>query len=170
LLFCQNIIEVDVTCLRRRRVIIHNMKLTYETGVATLAQFVVMGFLNIAVQIDSIITTCTHSGGDCLGNAITSIGFYIAVMIWFGFVMVVGYAAQARRSKRVAQLLIAIEALVALVALYNIKSHSGFFGFVTSLVDVVLAIWIIILAYRLMKSGGRRVVNKKRVRRHTLDA
>ena len=145
------------------------MRLTYETGVATLVQFVAMGFLNIAGQIDSIISTCTHSGGDCIGNAITSIGFYIIVMIWFGFIMLVGYAAQTRRSKRLAQLLILIEAAVTLIALYNLKQHSGVINPLTSIVDAGLAIWIIVLSYRLMKAGGKRVVTKRRVRHHTLD-
>jgi hypothetical protein len=143
------------------------MKLTYETGVATLAQFVAMGLLNIVGQLDSIVTTCTHSGGDCLGNTITSVGFYVLIVIWFGFVAILGYGAQARRSKRLAQLLIAAEAVVAVVALYNLKHSNGLVGFITSLVDLALAVWIITLSFRLMKAGGRRVVVKKRVRRHT---
>jgi hypothetical protein len=141
------------------------MKLTYETGTATIIQFIVLGFLNIANGLDSIVTTCHHSGGDCASNAFSSIVFYILLMGWFGVIAVLGYLAQERRSKRLAQLLIMTEGLVSLIALFNIKLnlkyHNGFLGLVTSIVDVALAIWIVTLAFRLMRAGGKRIPNRR---------
>jgi hypothetical protein len=144
------------------------MKLTYQTAVATLIQFIVLGLLNIANGIDSVVTTCRHSGGDCVGNLISSLIFYILIVGWFGFVVVLGYTAQERRGKRLAQLLIAAEGLIMLVALFNIKLtlkyQSGALSLLTSSVDVILALWVIMLAYRLMRSGGGRITAKQRPR------
>jgi purine-cytosine permease-like protein len=141
------------------------MKLTYETGTATLIQFIVLSLLNIVSALVSIITTCRHEGGNCTGNLLTSIIFYIMVVGWFGLVTVIGYAALDRRSKRLAQLLIITEVVIALVALFNIKLnlryHSGWLSLFTSLADLILAVWIITLAYRLMKAGGGRVVRQR---------
>jgi hypothetical protein len=148
------------------------MKLTYETATATLIQFIVLGLLNIANGLDSIVTTCHHAGGDCVGNIFSSLIFYILTVGWFGAVLVVGYAAQERRSKRLAQLLIAAEGFIGLVALFNVKLnlkyHSGFLSLGTSLADLLLAIWIITLAYRLMRAGGKRITprNRSRKRKH----
>src|SRR5579863_6364107 len=138
------------------------MKLTYETATATLIQFIVLGLLNIANSVYSIVTTCRHPGGDCVVNLFSSLIFYIFVTGWFGVVCVLGYLAQDRRSKRWAELRIMAEAGVSLVALFNIKlkikSHRGLLSPVPSLVDVALAVWIISLPFRLMRAGGGRVV------------
>lgn len=145
------------------------MKLTYETGTATIIQFIVVGLLNIANGLDSIVTTCRHSGGDCLGNVFSSVVFYILIVGWFGAVVVLGYLAQERRSRRLAQLLIATEALIGLVALFNTKLnltyHNGLLSLATSLADLVLAIWVISLAFRLMRAGGKRIAPRQRPRK-----
>jgi hypothetical protein len=133
------------------------MRLTYETAIATLIQFIVLSFLNIATGLNSVVTTC-HSGNDCVSNLVVSIIFYLLATAWFGCVWILGYAAQERRSKRLAQLLIAAEAFIALIAFFNAKHHTDTLSLITSITDLLLAIWIITLAYRLMKAGGGRVV------------
>ena len=145
------------------------MKLTYETGTATLIQFITLSLLNILTGLDSVATTCRKEDGDCLGDFLISFIFYLLVVFWFGVVCVLGYGAQQRRSKLLARLLIAAEVMIAMVALFNIKlnlagSHS-LLSLFTSIVDLILAIWIISLAFRLMKAGSGRVVAKQRPRR-----
>jgi len=146
------------------------MRLTYETGTATLIQFIILAFLNIANTVYSIITTCVNSNGNCVPNMLTSVVYYLLIIAWFGIILVIGYGAQTKRSKRLAKLLMAAESTVFLVASYNIKLgityHNGVLGLFTSLIDVIMAVWVITLAYRLMKAGGRRVVSRKRARRH----
>jgi hypothetical protein len=142
------------------------MRLTYETGIATLIQFIVLGILNIATALQSIVTTCKpNSGGDCVGNLLTSLVFYILIVIWFGVLLAIGYTAQQRRSKRLALLLIACEGAALLVAsaniLLNLKSFSGPLNFITSCADVLLSLWVILLAYRLTKVKRGRIVKKK---------
>jgi hypothetical protein len=147
------------------------MRLTYETGVATMIQFVVLALLNIINAIFSIIDTCVHGGGgtnSCVPNALTSVVFYILIVAWFGFIALIGYSAQTKRSKRISRALIAAELMVFVWAGYNIKLgikyHNGALSLFTSLFDLVLAVWVISLAFRLMKAGNARVVSRHRVR------
>lgn len=142
----------------------NSMKLTYETGIATLIQFITLSLLNIATGTNSVVTTCRHSGGDCVSNLIVSMIFFILVAGWFAAVWLLGYMAQERRSRRLAQLLIAAEAFIALIALFNAKHRTDALSLVTSLIDLILAIWIITLAFRLMRAGGGRVVTGTRTR------
>jgi len=139
------------------------MKLTYETGTATLIQFMVLGLLNILNSLNSIITSCYH-GKDCVTNAMVSFIFYILLVGWYAALWVIGYLAQEKRNKLLAQLLICAEGLVALLAVFNIKHHNDLLGLFTSIVDLGFTIWIITLAFRLMRSDGKRVVRHRRNR------
>jgi hypothetical protein len=146
------------------------MRLTYETGVATMIQFILLSFLNIANSADSIITTCTHSGGSCATNMLSSVVYYILLVSWFGVVAAIGYSAQAKRSKRMSRYLIASELAIFLVAAVNIKlgikAHSGALSLFTSFADLVFSVWIMTLAYRLMRAGNARVVSRRRPPHH----
>jgi len=139
------------------------MRLTYETGTGTLVQFIVLSFLNIADEINQAVTACRHDG-ECLSNTILSVIFYLLVVSWFAAIWALGYIAQDRRSKRLAQLLICAEALIALIAFFNAKHHTDILSLFTSIVDLGLAIWVITLAFRLMRAGGGRVVTGGRSR------
>jgi hypothetical protein len=144
------------------------MRLKYQTGTGTLIQLIVMGMLNIATGLQSIISTCRHDQSSCVSNVLTSAIFYILIVGWFAILVIVGFGAQERRSRRLAQLLIAAEGLTALVALFNIKLslhyHNGFLSLFTSMADVVLSLWVITLAWRLMRAGNARVVSRQRPR------
>ena len=144
------------------------MKLRYETGIATLIQFIVLSFLSIANNLNSIVTTCHRQSSDCISNMIPSIIFFILTATWFAAIWMLGYLAQERRSKRLAQLLICAEALIALVAFFNVKHHSDVLSLLTSIIDLCLAIWIIVLAFRLMRAKGGRIVTSQRARRRRL--
>lgn len=137
------------------------VKLTYETGTATLIQFMVMGILNLVTGLNSIISAC-HHGKDCLTNAIVSPIYYILLTGWFASLWIIGYFAQERRSKWLARLLICAEGLVVLVSLFNAKHHNDLIGLITSLADLVLALWVIFLSIRLMLAGPGRVVSHRR--------
>lgn len=145
------------------------MKLTYETGTATLIQFIVLGIMNILTGLDSVVQTCRHDSVNCLENILTSFVFYLLILGWFGFICIIGFFAQHRRSRRLAQLLILAELLIAFVAFFNIrlnlKYDNGWLTLMTSVADLILAIWIITLAYRLTRAGGGRVKVKARVQK-----
>ncbi len=137
------------------------MKLTHQTGIATLIQFIALSFLNIANGINSVATNCRKDGSDCVSNLLVSIIFFILITLWFGSIWLLGYFAQKSRNKRLAQLLICAEALIALVAAFNARHHIDALSLITSLIDLVLALWIITLAFRLMRSGGKRITGRR---------
>ena len=143
------------------------MKLTYQTAIATLIQFVAMSFLTFANEVNSVVTTC-HSGNDCGGNLITSLLFFLLVAIWFGTVWMLGYVTQQNRSKHLSRLLIVIELGIAVIALFDAKHHTDILSLFTSLVDIALSIWIITLAFRLMRASGGRVVSRRRARQRPM--
>lgn len=140
------------------------MLFKYTTAAATLAQFIVLSFLNFASGIDSIVRECHKPDGDCATNIFVTSVYIILIVGWFAFLWVVGFTAQDRRSKRLAQLLIAAEGLVALIAAFNARNSPHVINFVTSLTDLVFALWIMILAFRLMLAKGGRVVSSGRAR------
>lgn len=145
------------------------MGLKYETGIATMIQFITMSALNIGTGAESVVTACRDKDADCFGNALLSLIFYLLVASWFGAVWFLGYMAQEQRSKRLAQVLILAELAILMVAMFNIKlnraDNGPFLSLATSLIDVGLAIWIIFLAFRLMRSGGRRITGSGRPRK-----
>jgi len=145
------------------------MKLTYQTGTATLIQFLVLSLFTLASQVDSIVTTCRKDGSNCISNLITSIILYILVAVALGTIWLIGYSAQQRRSRRLAQLLICVEGLIFLIALLSIKvslrQNKSILGLGTSFGVAILAVWVIILAFRLMRSGGKRITARPRARR-----
>jgi uncharacterized membrane protein len=142
------------------------MKLTYQTAVATLIQFILLSFLGIANGLNSVVSTCRHDGTDCVSNTLVSLIFFILTALWFGAVWLLAYTAQHRRSRRLAQLLIVAELLIALIALFNAKHNTDALSLATSLIDLALAIWIITLAFRLMRSKGKRITKRRRPSEH----
>ncbi|GAC1501138.1 MAG: hypothetical protein NVS1B10_05160 [Candidatus Saccharimonadales bacterium] len=141
------------------------MKLKYQTAVATLIQFVSLTFLGFLNGLNSIVTTCHRDGTNCVSNLLVSIIFFIFTAIWFGTIWLLGSSAQLTRNKRLAQILILAEAFIALIAFFNARHHTDILSLVTSLIDVLLAVWIITLAYRLMKADGKRITKSNRTRK-----
>lgn len=139
------------------------MNLTYQTGRATLIQFVVMALFNMAGALNSIISTCSHTSGQCVTNMLTSTVFYLLIIFWFGIIVFLGFRAQLKRDRRIGRLLIIAECLVFVIAGYNIKSgityHNGALSLFTSLADLILSVWVITLAYKLVRAKGGRIVH-----------
>lgn len=146
------------------------MKLTYQTGIATLIQFITLSFLGMANGLNSIVTTCRNDGSDCINNVIVSIIFFILTATWFGAVWILGAAAQERRSKRLALVLIGAELLIAMVAYFNARHHTDALSLGTSLLDLALAFWIIFLAFRIVRSKGERITSGGRRRRRHITS
>lgn len=133
----------------------------YQVSIIAFVHFLAMCFLGIANGAYSIVTTCQQYN-DCLSNALVSVVYWLLIAAWFGFLWILAYAAQEKRNKRLAQLLIACELLVAFIAYYNAKHHPDPIGLITSIVDIVFALWVALLAFRLMRAKGGRVVAKQR--------
>lgn len=142
------------------------MAVKYQTGVSTLAQFIVMVILNFVGGITGTAQQCSASSSDCVGNIILSLLFFLLISFWFGFVWILGYSVQDRRNKRLAQLLVATEAMILLVSLFDAKHHPNILGLLTSLTDAGFAIWTIVLAWRLVRANGGRVTTRHHPVKH----
>ena len=131
------------------------MKLKFSTAVATLVQFILLSFLGIANALNSMVATCRHDSPNCADNILVSIVFWIFTAAWFGAIWILGVSAQERHSKRLAQLLIAVELFVGLIALFNARHHTDLLGLSTSIIDLILVVWVISSAIRLLRSSGK---------------
>lgn len=145
------------------------MHLRYQTAIATMIQFVAMVLLNIGNTTVSVVSTCTKNGNDCISNLIVSLIFFILISCWFACVMILGYYAQERRSRQLAWVLVGVEAAIAMVALFNAQHHTDPLSLATSIIDLVLALWVIWLAFRIIRSKGGRVVARQRHHKITAD-
>jgi len=137
------------------------MAVRYQTGISTLAQFITMTALNLISTLIISINGCIKSSGECVGDTTLNLLFLLVLAAWFGFLWVLGYAAQDRRSKNLAMALIGAEAIVTAAALLDLRHAPNPYSFITSLTDAGLAIWTIVLAWRLIKAGQGRIVSTR---------
>lgn len=137
------------------------MKIKYQTGIATLVQFITMTVLGIANGLNSIVSTCRDDSTSCSVNILVSLLFFVLTAAWFGMVWILGSFAQESRNKRLAQLLILVELGIIMVALFNARHHTDALGLFTSIVDILLAVWVIFLAIRLVRAGGKRITRTR---------
>ena len=144
------------------------MHLRYETGIGTLVQFIATTSLSFISTMVSIIGGCTGGfGASCVSNALVSLILLILIILALGFLLVLGYAAQERRSSRLAKLLIGAEILAAVIYLYDTQHALSILERLTNLASCLLAIWVIVLAWRLSQAKGGRIVKVRARRRHT---
>jgi preprotein translocase subunit SecG len=144
------------------------MHLRYETGVATLVQFIIATAFSFLNGIVAIIGGCHgKSTTDCVSNSLLSLIVIILVVFYFGAVLALGYVAQERRSTNLARLLIAVELFTALVFLFDATHSPEILERITNFVSFLIAIWVIILAWRLSRAKGARIVKSRSRRRHS---
>jgi|ERR1017187_25743 ABC-type dipeptide/oligopeptide/nickel transport system permease subunit len=144
------------------------MRLRYETGVATLVQFIVTILLTFITTVISIIGSCTGGvNAQCVSNTLVSLILIFLIIFALGFLLVLGYAAQERRSSRLAKLLIVAEFFAAFAYIYDARQTPSGLERFTNLISCILAVWVIVLAWRLARAKGGRVVKIRARRRST---
>ncbi len=141
------------------------MLLQYRTAVATLIQFIVVSLFSLINGADSVISTCSARHNHCVSNMLATTLLFLLTTFFFGTIWVLGFAVQDRRSRRLAYLLIMIEAAVFLIAAFNGSNHHNFIGLLASVANALLAIWVAILAFRLSRAKGGRIMASQRARR-----
>lgn len=146
------------------------MRLVYRTAKATFIQFVCLSLLAIVNTLDSIVTTCSSGGHNCVSNMVSSTLFFLVLVGFFAVLWVLGFNAQDRRSWRLALLLIAVEGGVILVESFNALHHTSLLSLLTSIIDIGFAVWVIILAWRLSRAKGSRIVASERSRERNRPA
>ncbi len=139
-------------------------RLIYQTAAASLIQFITLMLLGIPSTIVNIVSTCHGNNSNCVSNMIVSLILYILTAGWFGIIMILGYATQKRRSRQFAVLLMGFEFATLVVSGYfDFPRESSILNKTTSLIDAILSIWIIYIAFRLFLSGGKRMVKKPNI-------
>lgn len=136
------------------------MRLRYETGAATLVQFVVGVGLSFIGAAASIYNNChNHSAADCVSNSLVSLVLIILSAAILGSIAAFGYVAQERRSTRLAFILIGIEGVAALIYLFDAKHSLGLLERVLNLISFAITGWVVVVAIGLAQSRGRRIVS-----------
>ena len=139
------------------------LKLKYETGIAATIQFIALTILDFISGVSTSVTQCVNGSGSCAGDVALAIFYFIVITVLFGILWLAGFAAQDRRSRRIAQALILAEGFVFLVGLYDFTKHRhSLIGSLISLVEIITSVWIAWLALRIILARGGRV------RRHHL--
>lgn len=142
------------------------MKLRYETSITTFIQLVVVSLFIIASGVIDTLKECQeHGASSCVASSFLWIVILFLVGGFFVSVCAIGYLAQTKRSRRLAKLLIVAEAGIALVSFKLLTTPSSWLGGIGSLIIFGLALWTIVLAYRLVKAKGGRVVVKSRIQK-----
>ncbi len=142
-----------------------SMQWKSEVGIITFVQFIVLALLSLANALNSIISTCFKASGQCIENMIPSIILFIMICAWFAYIWILGYTVQERRTRKLTALLVGSEFAVALLALFSVKHHNDWLSLWTSLIDLILAVWVMLLGVRIFLAGGGRVVSRHRVGR-----
>jgi hypothetical protein len=117
------------------------------------------GFAN---GIVAIFNECKDTDAlNCVQSSGITLIFVLLLAGWFGFLAMLGFAAQEQRSHKLARILMCAEAMVLVVALFNIKhfnsSSNTILELLNSLTDAAFAAWIILLAFRLSQAKGGRI-------------
>ena len=140
------------------------MLLPNRTAATTLIQFVVVSLFSLLNGFDSVISTCSSRANNCVSNMLATTLLFLLTSFVFGAIWVLGFTVQDRRSRRLASLLIAIEAMVFLIASFNANNHRNLLSLLASTANALLAIWVAALAFRLIRAKGGRMVASERSR------
>lgn len=141
------------------------MKLRYETAITTFIQLALIALLIIIGGVIETIKECQDGASSCVASS-----FLWLVMLIFGsgfFVCLsaLGYFAQAKRSRRLAILLILAELGIAAISFKFLTNPSSVLSGLGSFAMLGLSLWTVVLAYRLTRAKGGRIVAKTRTTR-----
>lgn len=139
-------------------------RLTYQTAVVSLIQFISIMILGVPDTVINIVSTCHNDSSNCVSNMIVSLIFYLLTAGWFLIIVLLGWAAQKKRSRQFAVILIGFEFITLVVAGYIDFPHdTNVLAKGTSLLDALLSLWVMYLAFRVFLSGGKRIVKRQNV-------
>lgn len=138
------------------------MRIYHQTTIATIIQFVVGSALSFITGVGSIASGCYgQSSADCVTNTFVSLLLVLLTVGAYGALVAVGYLAQARRSKRLALLLIGLEAGAMVVFSFDAKQSPSTVDRFANLAALAVAAWVAFIAFNLFRSGNSRVVARR---------
>lgn len=145
------------------------MKLHYQTGTATFIQLAVVLFLIVLNNVIAYVQDCFVQDTGCVATAFVSMVMIVFAGIWLLILSILGYAAQERRNKRIAYTLIGLEAFTLLIALMLARLPGNWFAGLSAVIAALIAAWVMLLAFRISRAKGGRIVQRQRPRRRLND-
>ncbi len=135
-------------------------------AIGTLVQFITISILGVPHAFISIISTCQSDHSNCISNMVVSLIFFILTVIWFGFIAIIGFSTQEKRSWKIALFLIGCEfANIGVALTINLPGETNIFDKFISIVDAILSILVIYLASKVIFAKGGRIVKKNYLRK-----
>ena len=140
------------------------MKISYQTGLASLIQFIIVSVLGVPYALISIISTCSSDHTNCISNLVVSLIYFILTVIWFGIIAGLGFYAQEKRKRFPVLILIGCEFInLGIFGFIDFPGSLNIIDKIISLVTSLVSVWVIYIAIRLFLSGGGRVVKRHRI-------
>lgn len=136
------------------------MTLRYQTATATFVQLAVMTLLVIVGGIMDVAKNCENSS-ECVVNSFLWIIIAFMLAGWYAVLFAIGYFAQEKRSYKLARLLIAGELFTAFISLMLIRNPSSHYSRFGALIALLLAVWVMVLAWRIYKARGSRITTAR---------
>jgi hypothetical protein len=133
------------------------MTIRYETAITTFAQLAVATLFVMLGGVFDTVKHCTEAS-DCVANSFLWLIIVFMVAIWFIMLCSLGYLAQEKRSYKLARLLIAGELFTAFITFMLFSHPSSPISAIGALTVFGLSVWTIILAWRIYKARGSRIV------------
>jgi FtsH-binding integral membrane protein len=141
------------------------MTLRYETSITTFIQLVITSLFIIVGGVIETGKECQNGASSCVVSSFLWMVILLFVGGFFVCLTALGYFAQTKRSSRLAKLLIVAELGVALACLMLIRTPSSVLGGIGSFLIFLLSLWTVVLAYRLTKAKGARIVATTRTQK-----
>lgn len=136
------------------------MRLRYNTGQATVVQFIVVMLLGFVTNAISLAGSASRDEGSFATDLLLTVFILILQAFWLGFLCVVGFAAQDKRNRSLALLLIGLEGITFMVALFNARHPGNPVALMASLLHMAIAIYVAFMAFNIYRARGKRIVSR----------
>ena len=140
------------------------MHIRYHTGMATVIQFMIGTLLTFITGANAVASCYALGNTDCVSNTFVSLLLVLLVIGGYGVLAGVGFLAQAQRSRRLALVLIGLEACAGIIFLFDAKQSPDLVDRLANLVAFAVVIWVSYIAFTLFRSGGARIVRARRTK------
>lgn len=136
---------------------------SYQTGMASLIQLIIVAILGIPRELVSIINSCQNGKTACFDSLFFSAIIYVLLVVWFSVMAAIGYFAEDTRNPKFAYSIIFCEIITFTIVIFvNFVSETNYILKSVSLIYGLLSLWIIYLAIKLINSHGKRMTRRSR--------
>lgn len=134
-------------------------------GVIGTVQLLTIGIMNIISGASSSTVQCIGNGSNCANSVILSIIFIVLITIWYLILWVLALIVEAKRQKRLAQLLFLAEFAILPIALFDLFKQKDLSlpSYITNILYIVFLLWVNYSLLKIIKYGNRRMRLKNKI-------